>query len=841
MTVIILLFLSVVAPLFAAPSSSSAASLSSASSQQQRGVGHRRLLSAAVFAVADREDTVTSSSSSLPDNEGRELWHVWHPVWTSYYGGSKAGKASSKGSKSTVSLGTTTVYVVKQSDDNTANHVSDNSSNESDTDNEDSNDDEEDDEEDNNDEDSYNSNDTNDNGDSVSKDDADENDENDSSQDDDASDDAHEKNKPTMMPATDDEDEPTDDEDVPTNSPTMDPTIRQDDETDDMTNTPTILSTTTTTMPTIAPSSSTDDDSDSPTISSSPTTSLITPPVRSNLTMQLFKLNSSSTSTSSSSSNSNPLSDIQVVYYNERTARYIESFYNDNANTNDDNANDDDDGTSRRSDNIANAIVGVKAIVEITNQTAITTETKTGSSNSDTNRYSQSSVGVEGGIVRGANKTAAATIVRYRKHQQYNGIVQQSQYNQQRRRQLQDEDEEEEDKDDEEEENEEEEYQEQEDENCSGNESVITFTITLEYRTFGVVGAMDEFTLDEIIAEPFSTPNYREQYINYLNGDDMDFEELTCTLGIDFPPDDDDDEGDGVTKSPTVMTGETAAPSTTSPTTGTSPPTPVVVDTLAPVSIDTLSPSIQPSVSSKPTPVLSLMVTIPPSTSPPVSGSVITTLSLPPVITTLTLPPFSSSNIVNEVVSGFEGLVDNASLSIMDNIPPVGGDGDGGGTSPPVSTPSQVMTVIEGSTSSSSPAISTDDIFDNIPRSRIAPSNATSVRQCTDIIQTLSSRGKPIDEFEVSFVYGVETLTEEGTYIGNLESLILDLVAKSVLRCSNKEQVVVSSVEAVQQLRSAGVGEGGEFMEYIGVVKIRYPRRGEVTTICKSILIVCFI
>jgi hypothetical protein len=73
-----------------------------------------------------------------------------------------------------------------------------------------------------------------------------------------------------------------------------------------------------------------------------------------------------------------------------------------------------------------------------------------------------------------------------------------------------------------------------------------------------------------------------------------------------------------------------------------------------------------------------------------------------------------------------------------------------------------------------------------------------------------------------------------------LESLILDLVAKSVLRCSNKEHDVVSLVEAVQQLRATGVGEGGEIMEYVGVVKIGYPRRGEVTTICKSILIVCF-
>ena len=83
---------------------------SSDASRRRRGIDYRhyrRSLSPAVYAVADREDTVTSLS--LPDNEGRELWHVWHPVRKSYYAG-KARKASSKGSKLTVSLGTTTVY-----------------------------------------------------------------------------------------------------------------------------------------------------------------------------------------------------------------------------------------------------------------------------------------------------------------------------------------------------------------------------------------------------------------------------------------------------------------------------------------------------------------------------------------------------------------------------------------------------------------------------------------------------------------------------------------------------------------------------------------------------------
>jgi hypothetical protein len=183
-----------------------------------------------------------------------------------------------------------------------------------------------------------------------------------------------------------------------------------------------------------------------------------------------------------------------------------------------------------------------------------------------------------------------------------------------------------------------------------------------------------------------------------------------------------------------------------------------------------------------------------------------------------TLPPSLSSNIVNEVVSGIEGFVDNASSAVMDNILP---DGDIG-TSAPVSTPQMT---IEGSTSS--PAIpKADIIFDNIP-CRIVLPNATMIRQCTDILQTLSSHGETVDEFEISSVYGVESFTDDVSYIGNLESLILDLVAKLVLRCGNK---------AVQQLRSAGKG-GGEMMLYIGVVKIHYPRRGQVTSICKSCVV----
>jgi hypothetical protein len=92
-------------------------------------------------------------------------------------------------------------------------------------------------------------------------------------------------------------------------------------------------------------------------------------------------------------------------------------------------------------------------------------------------------------------------------------------------------------------------------------------------------------------------------------------------------------------------------------------------------------------------------------------------------------------------------------------------------------------------------------------------------RHCNDKIQTTSHEA--VEEFELSFVYGVEATTEYASFVDEMENLILDFVATSVLRCAGEDE------EQAVQLRSRGVDD-------VGVVRIRYPEHGEVTSICKS-------
>jgi hypothetical protein len=92
-------------------------------------------------------------------------------------------------------------------------------------------------------------------------------------------------------------------------------------------------------------------------------------------------------------------------------------------------------------------------------------------------------------------------------------------------------------------------------------------------------------------------------------------------------------------------------------------------------------------------------------------------------------------------------------------------------------------------------------------------------RHCNDKLRAMSH--EVVEEFELSFVYGVEATTKDASFVDEMENLILDLVSTSVLRCAGEGEA-----QAVQ-LRSRGVDD-------VGVVRIRYPEHGEVTSICKS-------
>ena len=145
----------------------------------------------------------------------------------------------------------------------------------------------------------------------------------------------------------------------------------------------------------------------------------------------------------------------------------------------------------------------------------------------------------------------------------------------------------------------------------------------------------------------------------------------------------------------------------------------------------------------------------------------------------------------------------------------------GGGTQPPGTTPP----VTGGVTSAPVPLV--DDIFDaNAEARMIDPEGydhldpVMNERQCNDdILEALMSEAD--EEFEVSFVYGLETSTDDALIIDNMETLILDFVATSVLRCSEDAQAVQSRSREGRKLRG------------VGVVRVRYPEDGLRTSICK--------
>jgi hypothetical protein len=116
----------------------------------------------------------------------------------------------------------------------------------------------------------------------------------------------------------------------------------------------------------------------------------------------------------------------------------------------------------------------------------------------------------------------------------------------------------------------------------------------------------------------------------------------------------------------------------------------------------------------------------------------------------------------------------------------------------------------------SSPTIS-DDIF-GVKQRTIDPD--ANERECSDVLRAFPE--ETVKEFEVSFEYGIESTSKDvSDLIDEMESLILDFVATSALRCAGE-----GNAQAVQ-LRSGGKDAIG----YAGVVRIRYPVYGEVTSI----------
>ncbi|KAL3826888.1 hypothetical protein ACHAXA_000856 [Cyclostephanos tholiformis] len=271
----------------------------------------------------------------------------------------------------------------------------------------------------------------------------------------------------------------------------------------------------------------------------------------------------------------------------------------------------------------------------------------------------------------------------------------------------------------------------------------------------------------------------------------------------------------GSTRSPTLGVslppGTTPSPSQANGSTGTLPPG------------TTLSPAISDGTG---TPSMPISTGVPGSTTsptlgvsrPPLSGR---TMEPSPTTPTATASPTDGDGMGTLTPSmptstGVPGSTRSPTLGAS-KPPSSGGSGvpiSKAPTLPPMSGSSAPVPTVPTALTSS-PTLS-DDIFD--AKTRMIDPEANE-RHCNDNLKSISREASK--EFEVSFVYGVESNSEDDTFVDEIESLILDLLATSMLRCSGEGEA-----QAVP-LRT----RGGEILGDVGVVRIRYPEYGKVTSI----------
>ena len=134
-----------------------------------------------------------------------------------------------------------------------------------------------------------------------------------------------------------------------------------------------------------------------------------------------------------------------------------------------------------------------------------------------------------------------------------------------------------------------------------------------------------------------------------------------------------------------------------------------------------------------------------------------------------------------------------------------------------------------------------DDIFGNIDVRMADPvghGNSAYERKCNNMLRSIPQDA--IEEIEVSFAYGIESTTEDyDDLIEDLESLILDFIATSVLQCSDESEEGSSQVAAQLRKKRNGRKIGNDDGDDSSVVRISYPEYGQITTICKSLKIIC--
>ena len=380
---------------------------------------------------------------------------------------------------------------------------------------------------------------------------------------------------------------------------------------------------------------------------------------------------------------------------------------------------------------------------------------------------------------------------------------------------------------------------------CTGDRIELVFTVSLSYRLTNT-----SLVVEDIIAEPFSTFLRRRTYMeDFLKGSDTGpFVDLTCTGEVLFPSDGSPTSSPTSSLAPTVAgtsnetlaptvagtSNETLAPTVAGPSNGTTEVKSNVgqdlfgIPNLDPISTDVYNIQTAAYISAfyEEDPFVSISTTFVSVTDEnipvgPIEGSDCSEID--PLTVSFTIEmTYSTTNPVttfDEIIKlpfstvAFQDTFINDYLKANDA---------NGGFAALQCVSGLIVPESPGTTSptgslvpSSSPTEYIDDLLNDIIRSGPLPE-----RSCLDKVDP-----KLIDmseEIEISFVYGVESATADYFFLDELEGLILDFLQVSIMMCSERGEQIAPRVWKIDDQQDTA-----------GVIRVRYPEIGEASTMCK--------
>ena len=303
---------------------------------------------------------------------------------------------------------------------------------------------------------------------------------------------------------------------------------------------------------------------------------------------------------------------------------------------------------------------------------------------------------------------------------------------------------------------------------CSGPYLLLRLKITINYITLDT-----SLTAEEVLMEAFSTEEYRDDYLNnyLLFGEvgEQVFSDLSCTSEL----------------------FETT-PKSINPT-----PAPILTS-LVPSIMTNKNDSLAPSVRNESlSPSVSNMTNNTSSFVPTLSNGSTVSPSLGNVTIVSSAPTPTALNATSTVAPTLVVILNSSSPTLVGNTI----------TPPPANR--ETDDIFGDPTDGE-----TDDIFGDPLRLR---SNPTFDRKCNNVDFDRSKT----EEIAIKFIYGVESMSRQNFFVGDLEELILDFLTTSLLRCDE------SSLQANVQPRV------NQEVTNFGVVRIRYPDNGDTASLSK--------